>query len=44
MIVLDTTVLVYSVGSDHPLRAPCRSLIEAIGDGEIAATTTVEVI
>ncbi len=44
MIVLDTTVLVYSVGSDHPLRAPCRSLIEAIGDGGIAATTTVEVI
>ncbi len=44
MILLDTTVLVYSVGGDHPLREPCRSLIEAIGDGAIAATTTVEVI
>jgi len=44
VIVLDTTVLVYSVGSDHPLRAPCRSLIEAIGDGGLAATPTLEVI
>ena len=42
--MLDTTVLVYSVGGDHPLREPCRSLIEAIGEGELAATTTVEVI
>jgi uncharacterized protein len=44
LIVVDTTILVYSVGSEHPLRAPCRSLIEAVGDGQIAATTTVEVI
>lgn len=44
MILLDTTVLVYAVGTDHPLRTPCRSLIEAIGAGRLAATTTVEVI
>lgn len=43
MIVLDTTVLVYAVGDDHPLRTPAQRLVEAIGDG-LPATTTVEVI
>lgn len=44
MIVVDTTVLVYAVGDDHPLRDPCRRLVGLIGSGEVAATTTVEVI
>ena len=44
MILLDTTVLVYAVGSEHPLRDPCRAVILAIGDGRLAATTTVEVL
>jgi len=44
VIVLDTTVLVYAVGTDHVLRAPCRRLLEAIASREVAATTTPEVI
>ncbi len=44
MIVLDTTVLVYAKGADHPLRDPCRELIRAIAAGETAATTSVEAI
>lgn len=44
MIVLDTTVLAYAVGMDHPLQAPCRRLVRAIANGEVLATTTVEVI
>ncbi len=44
MIVLDTTVLVYALGVDHPLRPECRRLIEAVGEGVVTATTTVEVI
>lgn len=44
MIVLDTTVLVYAKGSEHPLRDPCRRLIEAIADGRLDGATTVEVI
>ncbi len=44
MIVIDTTVLVYAVGADHPLREPCRALVAAIDAGEVVATTTVEVI
>lgn len=44
MIVLDTTVLVYAKGAEHPLRGPCRDLIEAIAGGAVQATTSVEVI
>jgi|HubBroStandDraft_6_1064221.scaffolds.fasta_scaffold542879_2 predicted nucleic acid-binding protein len=44
MIVLDTSVLVYAKGTGHPLRDPCRRLIEAIAEGAVQATTSVEVI
>jgi predicted nucleic acid-binding protein len=44
VIVVDTTVLVYAAGTEHPLRAPCRALIQAVTDGRIEATTMVEVI
>ncbi len=44
MIVLDTTVLVYAVGVEHPLREPCRALVAAIASGAVVATTTAEVI
>lgn len=44
MFLLDTTVLVYAVGAEHTLRAPCRAVIEAVGEGRVQATTTVEAI
>lgn len=44
MLVVDTTVLVYAVGDDHPLRPPCRDIIERAGDGRLRVVTTVEVI
>jgi predicted nucleic acid-binding protein len=44
VILLDTTVLSYAVGVDHPLREPCRQLLRAHGDGRIEATTTIEVV
>lgn len=44
MIILDTTVLSYAVGVEHPLREPCRRLLAAHGDGRVEATTTVEVV
>jgi uncharacterized protein len=44
VILLDTTVLSYAVGAEHPLREPCRRLLRAHGDGRIEATTTVEVV
>ena len=44
MIVLDTSVLVYAKGADHPFREPCRELVDAIDEGRLEATTTPEVI
>jgi hypothetical protein len=44
VILVDTTVLSYAVGVEHPLREPCRRLLRAHGDEQIDATTTVEVI
>jgi uncharacterized protein len=44
VIVVDTTVLVYSVGDDHALREPCRRVVEAAAAGHIEATTTAEVV
>jgi uncharacterized protein len=44
VIVLDTTVLVYAVGDLHEFREPCQNLVVAIERGDVAATTTVEVI
>lgn len=44
MIVLDTTILIYATGDEHPLRGPCQRLVAAITDGALEATTTAEVI
>jgi predicted nucleic acid-binding protein len=44
MIVLDTTVLAYAKGGEHPLQRPCRALMEAVVHKDIEATTTPEVI
>jgi predicted nucleic acid-binding protein len=44
VIILDTTVLAYAVGEEHPLREPCRRLLAAHANGTIEATTTVEVL
>ncbi len=37
-------MLLYAVGIDHPFREPCLSLMDAVEDGGIEATTTPEVI
>ncbi len=44
MIVLDTTVLAYAVGTEHPRREPSRRLLKALGEGTVTASTTVDVI
>lgn len=44
VFVLDTTVLVYAVGTDHPYATPAKRVMEAVADGSLAATTTIEVI
>jgi predicted nucleic acid-binding protein len=39
-VFLDTAVLVYAIGGEHPLRDPCRSLLRAVGAGEVDAVTS----
>jgi uncharacterized protein len=44
VIVVDTTVLVYAVGVEQPLREHSRRLLRAAAEDELPATTTAEVI
>ncbi len=44
MIVVDSAVLVYCAGGDHPLRQPCQVVIEAAASGRVEARSTIEVI
>lgn len=43
-LAFDTAVFVYAVGTEHPLRAPCRTLIRAIDQGLIEAEISLDVI
>ena len=43
-MLLDTTVLVYAVGENHPLASAARSLVQQISSGALRAQTTPEVI
>jgi uncharacterized protein len=40
VILLDTTVLLYAVGGDHPLRQPSITLLQAHAAGTVEAATT----
>lgn len=43
-VFLDSNVFLYAAGAGHPLRAPCQALLARVGDGALAATTSVEVV
>lgn len=40
---VDANVPMYAVGREHPLREPCRSVLQQIVDGELAVCTDSEV-
>ncbi|NQW72370.1 MAG: type II toxin-antitoxin system VapC family toxin [Actinobacteria bacterium] len=44
MLVLDTSVLVYATGADHPLREPAVRLLRDVVAARVSATTTPEVL
>lgn len=44
MIVVDTTILVLAVGSEHPLREAARRVVDSVAARAIEATTTPEVV
>lgn len=41
---VDSNVFLYVFGADHPLREPCARVLQHIGSGELAATTSTEVV
>ncbi len=43
-VFIDTAVVLYAGGSDHPLREPCRQVMLAIRSGELQAVSSVEVV
>lgn len=43
-LLVDTAVLAYAVGDEHPLRASCRAIVEAATIGEIELHGSVEVV
>jgi hypothetical protein len=44
VILLDTTVLLYAIGGDHPLKRRCAAVFDAASAGAVAATTSASVI
>jgi len=41
--LFDTMVFVYAVGSEHPLKAPCRGILDRAGRGELIGQASVMV-
>jgi hypothetical protein len=43
-VFIDTAILMYAGGTEHPLREPCQRVLEAVADGRVEAVTSVEVV
>jgi uncharacterized protein len=43
-VFLDTAVFMYSGGADHPLREPCRQVLQEVVEGKLEAVTSAEVV
>jgi len=41
---VDTAVLMYAAGGEHPLRAPFQRILERVEEGELDAVISVEVV
>jgi predicted nucleic acid-binding protein len=41
---IDTAVIMYAAGGEHPLREPSRRILSRIGNGELDGVISVEVI
>lgn len=42
--LFDTSVFVYAIGGEHPYREPCRSILSALRNGDLAGEASVELI
>lgn len=43
-VFIDTSVIMYAAGTDHPMRPPCQAIIERVLDRSVDAMISAEVI
>ncbi|MGQ0625724.1 MAG: type II toxin-antitoxin system VapC family toxin [Sporichthyaceae bacterium] len=43
-VFVDTSVIMYAAGAAHPHREACRGVLRLVAEGELAATTSTEVV
>ncbi|MGH2446568.1 MAG: type II toxin-antitoxin system VapC family toxin [Candidatus Limnocylindria bacterium] len=43
-VFIDTAVIMYAVGAEHPLKAPSAEILRRVADGRLRGTTSAEVI
>jgi hypothetical protein len=43
-LFIDTAVIMYAAGADHPLRAACRAVLDRVAGGDFDAVISVEVV
>lgn len=43
-VFVDTAVVLHAAGGEHPLRDPCRRIIDGISDGSVDGVTSAEVV
>jgi predicted nucleic acid-binding protein len=43
-VFIDTAIIMYAGGGEHPLREPSRRILSRIGDGDLDGVISVEVI
>lgn len=41
---VDTSIVMYTVGAEHPLRDPCRRILDLVSSGAMDAVTSIEVV
>lgn len=41
---IDTAVIMFAAGADHPLREPCQAVLRLHADQRIGAVTSAEVV
>ena len=44
MKLIDTNIIMYALGKTHPLKEPCREILQSVACGTIAADIDVEVL
>jgi uncharacterized protein len=41
---IDANIIMYAIGTPHPLKAPCRRILDEIKDGSLQVVTNTEVL